>query len=551
MDYKRIALYVIWGFLALLLWHAWQTDYPAPVVQPQTTASAQMQPHAQGAPATKSAAPHSTSSATLAAPVPAARKIWVHTNVLDVAIDTQGAKLVYVALPKYTAAKDQQGRGLVLLNTKQKTYYVANAGITGFKNLTYQTAQTKYWLKTGQKILNVRLTAQKNGQTITKTFTFRPNDYAIGIHLRLENNASHVFSGRTFMQTSRREMNASSHHYLGVRSFTGIAISTPKHPYEKHAFSALAKTPLNSQISGGWLAYVQHYFLSAWVPNPHQSFFYQSAVSNNDLYTVYLMGQTMTAQPGAAVENTMTFYAGPEIKNRLDALAPHLSLTIDYGWLWMISVGLFWLLKSIFTFIGNWGVSIIILTIFIKAAFYKLSETSYRSMAKMRDLQPQIKALKEQYADDKQALGKATMAFYKKEHVNPMGGCLPMIVQIPVFIALYYVLAESVQLRSASFLWIHDLSLKDPFYILPVLMGISMFIQQKLSPPPPDPMQAKMMMLLPVFFTFIFLNFPAGLTLYWLTNNTLSVLQQWHIMRRHKAGKYAKKDKKKRQKKKK
>jgi len=313
----------------------------------------------------------------------------------------------------------------------------------------------------------------------------------------------------------------------------GGAITSPDKAYQKISFSDMLDGNLSKNVKGGWAVMQQHYFLSAWIPNKQKTNHYYTSVSQNGIYTIGFVGPRLKIAPGDKLSTKTTFYAGPQLSDRLQAIAPNLDLTVDYGWLWFISIAIFWLMKKIYLLIGNWGWSIVLVTIAIKALFYKLSATSYRSMAKMRRLAPKIKALKERVGNDKQKMSQATMELYKKEKVNPFGGCLPILIQIPFFIALYYVLIESVELRQAPFIfWIHDLSIKDPFYVLPVLMGISMFIQQKLSPAPPDPIQAKMMMLLPVVFTVFFLNFPAGLVLYWFVNNTLSILQQWYVMRK-------------------
>ncbi len=283
----------------------------------------------------------------------------------------------------------------------------------------------------------------------------------------------------------------------------------------------------------------QQYFLSAWVPNQNTVNHYYSHVTvpkdstgKNDIYTLGYVTPALSLAPGQSGSSQSTLYVGPEIASNLQPLAKGLDLTIDYGWLWWLSKILFWIMKHINSVVHNWGWTIVLTTALIKIVFYWFSDKSYRSMAKMRQVQPRMQALKERFGDDKQALTKATMELYKKEKINPMGGCLPMLIQIPVFFALYYVLIEAVQLRQAPFIfWIHDLSVKDPFYILPILMGASMFLQQRLSPPPPDPTQAKIFMFLPLIFTVFFLSFPAGLVLYWLTNNVLSIAQQYYVMK--------------------
>jgi YidC/Oxa1 family membrane protein insertase len=302
------------------------------------------------------------------------------------------------------------------------------------------------------------------------------------------------------------------------------------------------KENLNITMRGGWIAMQQRYFVTAWIPQQLLNFQFYSYVerigpsdkSPDKLYTIGFTSPAVTLAPNSNTNFSLIFYSGPEIAQVLASLAPNLDLVIDYGWLWIFSVPIFKVMQLIYFFIGNWGWAIVIVTILIKLLFYKLSEVSYRSMAKMRDVQPQILALRERYGDDRQKLSAATMELYRKEKINPLGGCLPILVQIPVFIALYYVLVESVELRQAPFiLWIHDLSVRDPYYVLPILMGLSMLVQQRLNPPPADPMQARLMMVLPLVFMVLFATFPAGLVLYWLVNNCLSIVQQWYIMKKH------------------
>jgi YidC/Oxa1 family membrane protein insertase len=316
-----------------------------------------------------------------------------------------------------------------------------------------------------------------------------------------------------------------------MATFFGAAISSPEKRFQKISFKEMAQQNLNQTITGGWAAMIQHYFVSAWVPEANTTQQYFSRVMPDGLYTIGMIGPKLSIAPGGTYNTSATFYAGPSISNQLEKAAPGLQLTIDYGWFWFISSIIFWMMQHIYNLVGNWGWSIVLVTLVIKLMFYHLSAKSYRSMSVLKKLQPRINTLKERYGDDKQKFTQATLELYKKEKVNPMSGCLPILIQIPVFIGLYWVLVESVQLRQAPFiLWIHDLSIKDPYYILPLLMGISMFLQQRLSPPPADPTQAKIMMLMPVVFTLLFLNFPAGLMLYWFVNNLLSFLQQWYIM---------------------
>jgi YidC/Oxa1 family membrane protein insertase len=331
------------------------------------------------------------------------------------------------------------------------------------------------------------------------------------------------------------EKNGFTHAYFGA------SLSTADTSYKKISFKDIDKLQQNAEpllsnpiVNKSWVAMQQHYFLSAWVPPADSTQHLYAQAYPNNLYAIGMMGPQIVVSPGQEETTQMKLYVGPEINEQLQAVSPKLNLTIDYGFLWPISILFLWVMTRIYNILHNWGWSIVILTILIKLAFYKLTSMSYKSMAKMRELQPKMQALKERFGDDKQKMSQATMELYKSEKVNPLGGCLPIAVQIPFFIALYWVLAESVALRQAPFIfWIHDLSLRDPYYILPILMIVTMFIQQKLSPTPPDPMQAKMMMVLPLVFGVLFMMFPAGLVLYWVVNNTVSILQQWYITKNY------------------
>jgi YidC/Oxa1 family membrane protein insertase len=309
-------------------------------------------------------------------------------------------------------------------------------------------------------------------------------------------------------------------------------LSSPEKRYQKISFKQMDENNLDQTIQNGWLGMVEHYFISAWVPNPISSYhYYTSANAENDIYTIGLLSRVVPVGAHQQYATGAQLYAGPDIADKLAKIAPGMDLTVDYGMLWFIGIVIFGLMKKLYAVTGNWGWAIVLTTLIIKLLFYKLNSISFRSMAAMRNLQPKLQQIRERCGEDKQKLAQATMELYKREKVNPLGGCLPMLVQIPVFLALYWVLAGSVELRQAPFiLWIHDLSAKDPYYVLPLLMGLTIFIQQWLSPKAPDPMQQKVMMMMPVIFTALFLSFPAGLVLYWVVNNTLSILQQWYIM---------------------
>lgn len=523
--------------LGFMLWQAWENDYASKVTLTQPTNAVTN--------ASSSTATQSTSTQTISAPTATAahgQLIQVHTDVLDVVIDTVGGNIVEAKLLNYPQKSDgSQKEPFELLNTRPATFYVAQSGLLGEGGpdtlkgqAIYSTKKTNYQLNQDQKELTVDLTWQsKNGIVVHKQFIFTRDDYAIKVNYQIDNRSNKPWIGQLYSQLQLKKPPAPEHSLFGINpSYIGGAISSSQKPYEKISFDKMAENNLNIAIQGGWLAMQQHYFLSAWIPNKTETFNYYSHKDNGDLYTLGMLGPLTAVQPGAQTMFSAKLYTGPEIMDRLAAVAPNLNLTIDYGILWFISIAIFWLLKHIYQFIGNWGWSIVLVTFFIKLLFYQLSAKSYRSMAAMRKLQPKLTFLKERYGEDRQKLTQETMALYKKEKINPLGGCLPIIVQIPVFIALYWVLLESVELRQAPFiLWIKDLSTKDPYYVLPVLMGITMFVQQKLNPPPPDPMQAKMMQFLPIFFTFLFISFPAGLVLYWVVNNSLSILQQWYVMR--------------------
>jgi YidC/Oxa1 family membrane protein insertase len=318
-----------------------------------------------------------------------------------------------------------------------------------------------------------------------------------------------------------------------ITTYTGVAISSPEKRYEKLQPKDLRAQNLDRDITGGWAAIVQHYFLAALVPKNDEIYRYYTKFLQNGRYIVGLYGPTQSVAPGAAATQSIRFYAGPKNQELLESIAPNLELSADYGSLWFIAKPLFWLLNNLYKLVGNWGVAIMLLTLIVKLAFFKLSAFSYKSMANLRKLQPKMADLKERYGEDKAKMSQMTMELYRKEKVNPLGGCLPIMVQIPVFISLYWVLLETVELRNAGFAgWIKDLSSPDPYFILPVLMGISMFIQNRLNPPPQDPIQAKVLASFPIVFSIFFAYFPAGLVLYWVCNNTLSIAQQWVITRK-------------------
>ncbi len=539
LDYTRIALYVALVAVGFFLFQAWNKDHPpiAPTALTATEAAAVPSSDVPtfATPTTTTAAPAPLAKATSA--VTAGQLVTVKTDVLDVAIDTKGGKVTQANLLNYPESLHSK-TPFLLLNNDDKSRYLAESGLLSNNvsdtDAIYSTPQTTYTLSPDAKQLIVNLNWQKNGITITKTFTFTRGSYEIKVGYDIANHSAQPWQGSLYTQLLRTNTPPPAQSgMINLPTYFGAAISSPAKPYTKITFKQMQENDLSQTIQNGWAAMIQHYFISAWVPPLGTTSQYYSRVNADGLYTIGFVNQPMTVAPNATLNTQAKLYVGPAIADQLEKTAPGLKLTIDYGWLWFISSIIFWMMQKIFNVVHNWGWSIVIVTVIIKLLFYQLSAKSYRSMSMLKKLQPRIEALKKQYGDDKQALTQATIALYRQEKVNPMGGCLPILIQIPVFIALYWVLVESVELRQAPFIfWIHDLSQHDPYYILPIMMGLSMFIQQRLNPPPPDPTQAKVMMLMPVIFTVLFMHFPAGLMLYWFVNNTLSFLQQWYVMHR-------------------
>ncbi|MBA2653598.1 MAG: membrane protein insertase YidC [Gammaproteobacteria bacterium] len=533
---RKIYLYFALAITGFLLWTAWQKDYaPKPQVAAQVAPSA-IQPVLT---------PAAPGSVTTGEKNPQDRFIQVKTDALDIKIDKVGGNIVSLKLLKYPVAYETPQIPVSLLTDDTANYYVTESGFDSKNGLEtsktmFESPQSVYQLDPNKDDLAVDLTWKGNNITVKKTYVFKRGKYDINLNHALQNNANEAWQGNLFAQIKRRGL-SDENNIFGLHTYRGAAISSPADVYEKISYSKMDKENLNRVVKNGWLAMQQRYFVSALVPNLAEPLQYFSSVSSigptdkpaDKIYTIGFKTPELTVPPHSVKNVATTLYSGPEIADVLKQVAPNLDRVIDYGWLSIFSVAIFKVMEWIHQFVKNWGVAIILVTVMIKLLFYKLSETSYRSMARMRNLQPRLLALKDKFGDDRQKLSQATMELYKKEKVNPLGGCLPMVIQIPVFIALYYVLIESVQLRQAPFIfWIHDLSVKDPFYVLPILMGLSWMMQQKLNPPPPDPVQAKMMMLFPVVFTVLFATFPAGLVLYWIVNNCLSILQQWYIMRK-------------------
>jgi YidC/Oxa1 family membrane protein insertase len=467
--------------------------------------------------------------------------IRVETDVLEVLIDPHGGDIVKVALPTFYAKLNSPDMPFILLNHTDSHTYVARSGLVGPDGTDskdarplFDSIKRSYSLADGQEQLDVDLVYQQEpGVTITKRFTFSAGSHLIAVRYIINNGSQQPWQATLYGQIKRDSYDPNPSGGMGMKPFLGAATSTNEKNYLKLNFDDIADEALTHKKEGGWVAMVQHYFLSAWVP-PQEAVneFRMFKSKNADIYYFQFTSQPTRVEPGTQGELTAGFYAGPKDIKTLEKISPYLDLTVDYSFLWWIAKPLFYALDAIHGLVGNWGVAIILLTVCIKILFFYPSATSYRSMAKMRKVQPKMLELKERYGDDRQKFSAEMMKLYRTEKVNPFGGCLPILIQMPVFLALYWVLMESVELRQAPFfLWIEDLSVKDPYYVLPLIMGVTMWIQQKLNPTPPDPMQAKIMQIMPVMFTLLFLFFPAGLVLYWVVNNTLSITQQYIITR--------------------
>ncbi|MAX56109.1 MAG: membrane protein insertase YidC [Alcanivoracaceae bacterium] len=484
------------------------------------------------------------------------RQIEVNTDVLRVEIDLQGGDIVRLALPDYPTHVETPDQPFVLMEQDATRTYVAQSGLVGTNGTDssagrplWSAASDRYTLNESDNELNVDLTlSQDNGAQIIKRYTFEKGSYLVRVSHIVRNQGNSEWSGALYGQIKRDgndDPGLSKQGWAPMPTYLGAAYWDTEKPYNKLDFDDMQESPLNLTVEGGWLAMVQHYFVSAWIPDPQQRNHYSSVhLKQRDQYLLRFVSPTVKVAPGEEKVLYAEFYAGPKTQDHLEAISPGLNMTVDYGWLWFISQPIFALLVflqsgevSVFGMdidigggVSNWGVAIILLTFIIKAIFFKLSATSYRSMAKMRKVAPEMQRIKEQNKNDRQKAQMETMKLFQREKINPLGGCLPMLVQMPVFIALYYVLLESVELRQAPFfLWINDLSVMDPYFVLPILMGASMFLQTRLNPTPADPMQAQVMKWMPIVFSVFMLWFPAGLVLYWLTNNILSIAQQWVI----------------------
>ena len=538
MDTRRLILVLIFTFSSFLLWENWQKhNQPKPAVEAAaaTTSGAAPTPSAalQG-----KAAPVAPSTAAVA---PTAETFTVSTDLLKATISTQGGDLVGLELLNYKD-HDDATKTFVLFDAKHQ--YLAQAGLIGeglpshrslFKRVAGATE-----LAEGKDEIKVRLEADaQNGVKVAKILTFKRGSYLVDVAWEIANGGDKAIAPHAYFQLQRDDLAPAGETKM-VSTFTGPAVYTEADKYQKVDFSAIAdnKAKFAKTADNGWLAMVQHYFVAAWVPKDKlQREFYMRKLEGNNVFQAGVIVPVNEIAAGSKGETAVSLYAGPQEQAALKQVAPGLDLVVDYGWLTVVAAPIFWALEAIHKLVGNWGWAIIILTIIIKLIFFPLSAASYKSMAKMRTLTPRLTHLKERFGDDKQRLNQEMMKLYQTEKINPLGGCLPILVQIPVFIALYWVLLGAVEMRGAPWLgWIKDLSAADPYFILPVIMMASMFVQTKLNPTPPDPIQAKVMMAMPLIFGVMFFWFPAGLVLYWVVNNVLSIAQQWQITKMIEAG---------------
>ena len=546
MDSQRPFLYLTLIFLGFLLWTSWQQDHAPKPVLPTTTTESSTVP-AQTNPATANqtvpAVPNGAGSTTTT--LGAGQIVRVKTDVLDLQISTKGGDVVAADLLTYPISLDEPDKPVRILDLNGRNYVAQSGlqhqpvngqnadGLAPNHLADFTVEKTEYVLGADQNEVVVPLVWQgSNGVVVTKRYRLKKGSFDVTLEEEVKNNSAQPWVGSEYRQLKHGPSHVNNNFLTsGVQAYVGGAYYA-EDKYKKVAFGDM-KDPLTATATGGWVSMLEHYFVSAWVPPQDQSNTYYSMENQQAGTPNYILGVRSPVREIAAGA-TDTFksqlWIGPKMQDDLEAIAKGLDLTVDYGIFAFVSKPIFWVMQTIHSFVGNWGWTIILLTLFIKILFFLPSAASYKSMAKMKAAAPKMKEINERFSSDPQAKQKAMMELYKKEKINPLGGCLPILIQIPVFMGLYWVLLESVELRQAPWiLWYKDLSIMDPFFILPLLMGASMFFQQKLNPPQMDPIQQKIFQFLPIIFTFMFLWFPAGLVLYWVVNNVLSIAQQWFI----------------------
>jgi len=555
MDNLRLVLFFTLAAILLLLYQAWQRDYGT--ISAQLPASRQeSKPISATQPPAGNSMPQVPAVPTAdlpTQPTPGAGEVTsdaqglgttngvirVETDLFSLEIARRGGGIVSARLLDYPLSPEDSETKFRLLKPDQPNLFIIEAGLRGpetgplppdSQTLRFQSSQESYRLPQGQESLEVVLNWEDTtGVKIKRHYRFSRGSYVIDLTQEISNQTNAPLAARSYTQVIRTELHDPNASRF-INTFTGGIYYSPEAKYHRIPFKDMHAERLSLEATAGWVAMIQHYFLVAALPpaDQPQTFFTNAREDGKYVIGTYTAPATIPAGGSYAFKERL--FVGPKLQDTLASVAPGLDLAVDYGLLTVIAQPIYWLLSKIHALVGNWGWAIILLTILIKAAFYKLSETSYKSMANMRKITPRIQALKDRYGEDKERLNQAMMEMYKKEKINPLGGCLPILVQIPVFIALYWVLLESVEMRQAPFIfWMNNLSAPDPYFVLPLIMGVSMYIQQKLNPAPPDPIQAKVMMSLPFVFTVFFAFFPSGLVLYWVVNNLLSIAQQWYI----------------------
>ncbi|PKO35449.1 MAG: membrane protein insertase YidC [Betaproteobacteria bacterium HGW-Betaproteobacteria-7] len=550
MDTRRLILVMIFTFSSFLLWENWQKyNQPKPAAEVAAAAGTPAAAASGDAPRPSvSLQPGSVTPPTATAtPAAVGETFTVRTDLVEATISTQGGDIVRLELFKYKEQEDKE-KNFVLFDAKHQ--YFAQSGLIGeglpTHRSTFRRVAGTNELADGADELQVRLEADAaNGSKVAKILTFRRNSYVVDVTWEITNGSAQPIAPHAYFQI-QRDGEAPAGESAMMMTYTGPTVYTEEGKYQKLSFSDVASNSAKfvKTADNGWVAMVQHYFVAAFVPTektPRE--FYMRKLDNANAYQAGVIVPVAEIAPGASVTAKATLFAGPQEQAALKQVSTGLDLVVDYGWLTVVAAPIFWALQFIHGIVGNWGWAIVVLTVIIKGIFFPLSATSYKSMAKMRLLTPRLMQLKERYGDDKQRLNQEMMKLYQTEKVNPLGGCLPILIQIPVFIALYWVLLGAVEMRDAPWiLWIKDMASPDPYYILPVIMIASMIIQMRLNPTPPDPIQAKVMMAMPFVFGIMFLWFPAGLVLYWVVNNVLSIAQQWQITRMIEAGSKAAND---------
>jgi YidC/Oxa1 family membrane protein insertase len=534
MDTQRLILFIIFSFSLLMLYEAWQRENrPPPAPTSGEAAPSAVPSPSPPAPTTQrpQATPDSVPATTA---TPSRDVIRVATDYLNAEIDPIGGDIVKLELTRYKDSFDAT-KTYLLLGPDHR--YAAQSGLIGQGLPNHKTAftaeTTSYKLAAGQDALEVKLEAASEQVRVVKRLTFRRSSYVVDIAQEITNSRSEPLSTHAYFQLTRDGKSPADDKYM-LQTYTGPAVYTETDKFVKVSFSDIdkGKAPYSKTADNGWMAMVQHYFVAALIPPEKTTREYYTRRLAENSYSAGAIVPIAAIAPGATAKTAVSLYAGPQEQDKLKAVASGLDLVVDYGWLTVIAAPLFWVLEMFHDWLKNWGLAIIALTVLIKLIFFPLSAASYKSMARMKQVTPRMMKIREQYGEDRVKMNQAMMELYKQEKINPLGGCLPIVVQIPVFIALYWVLLASVELRQAPFYgWVKDLSSPDPFYILPALMMISMIVQTKMSPTPPDPVQARVMLIMPFVFGVMFFFFPAGLVLYWLVNNILSIAQQWQITR--------------------